>query len=63
MLQAENTLRQEDPPCAGKAYNIVDGGQPVEAFGFWYPLMEGVGATPPMIKVGWTLQAGDHPEL
>ncbi|KAH7695363.1 short-chain dehydrogenase/reductase family 42E member 1-like isoform X1, partial [Aphelenchoides avenae] len=50
MIQAEKNLRQEDPPCAGKPYNIVDGGQPVEAFGFWYPLMEGVGATPPMIK-------------
>ena len=27
-------------PTGGKVYTIVDGGEPVESSGFWYPLIE-----------------------
>lgn len=33
LIMAEKSLRQTNSPAAGKAYNIVDGGDPVDGWG------------------------------
>uniref|UniRef100_A0A914BUN1 3-beta hydroxysteroid dehydrogenase/isomerase domain-containing protein n=1 Tax=Acrobeloides nanus TaxID=290746 RepID=A0A914BUN1_9BILA len=52
---AEKSLLLSNSHAAGKAYNIVDDGQPVEAMKFWYPLMESIGVTPPKIHVPYII--------
>uniref|UniRef100_A0A914C7Z5 3-beta hydroxysteroid dehydrogenase/isomerase domain-containing protein n=1 Tax=Acrobeloides nanus TaxID=290746 RepID=A0A914C7Z5_9BILA len=52
---AEKSLRLNNATAAGKAYNIVDGGPPVEAIKFWFPLMEYFGVTPPKVHIPYIL--------
>ncbi|KHN80334.1 Short-chain dehydrogenase/reductase family 42E member 1 [Toxocara canis] len=53
MRLAEVALR--NGRACGKVYNIVDGGPPVGAFSFWFPLMQALGKPLPFIKLPYTL--------
>ncbi|VDK19772.1 unnamed protein product [Anisakis simplex] len=53
MRLAEEALRQGR--AAGRVYNIVDGGPPVGAFSFWFPLMQALGKPLPYIKLPYQL--------
>lgn len=55
MLAEKSLRRGGDSPAAGKAYNIVDGGPPVDTFEFWTPLMESLGQTPPAVEAPYPL--------
>ncbi|KAE9555203.1 hypothetical protein FO519_001553 [Halicephalobus sp. NKZ332] len=52
MMLAEKSLRLGHcSPTNGGIYFIVDGGLPVNNFGFWFPLFEAIGQKPPSIKI------------
>ncbi|VDN25789.1 unnamed protein product [Gongylonema pulchrum] len=53
MRLAEEALRQGR--ARGKVYNIVDGGPPVGAFTFWFPLIKALGKPLPTFKMPYQL--------
>lgn len=52
---AEESLQKKDSPARGQVYNIVDGGKPVNTFGFWEPLIKSVGAKVPKIYIPYSI--------
>lgn len=56
MISAEKSLRLgNSSPTNGNAYFIVDGGPPVDNFGFWFPLFKTVGQKSPSIRIPYLL--------
>ena len=44
---AAKALMEKPDVVGGKVYHIVDGGEPVDSYNFWLPLIEAFGREPP----------------
>ena len=56
MMLSEKSLRLgKKSPTNGNTYFIVDGGHPVENFGFWFPLFDSLGQKRPSFKIPYFL--------